>query len=91
LHPNHILKSGDNLRKEVTTKSSDEYEVLERILIHPMTKVCKMDATFQNMIWIKEETCKVESICKTGDEIDVQHLQICTSVVHLKFKNNIFW
>jgi hypothetical protein len=44
------------------SKSSDEYEVLERILIHPMTIVSKMDSTFQKMNRLEEEICKVESI-----------------------------
>jgi hypothetical protein len=32
------------------SKSSDEYEVLERVLIHPMTTVSKMDSTLKYMI-----------------------------------------
>jgi hypothetical protein len=32
------------------SKSSDEYDMLERKLIHPMTMVSKMGSTFQNMI-----------------------------------------
>jgi hypothetical protein len=42
------LFGGVHLRKEGTSKSSDEYDVLERILIHPMTIMSKLASTFQN-------------------------------------------
>jgi hypothetical protein len=42
----HLQKSGNFF----VFNSSDEYVIIERKPIHPMTMMSKMDSTFQNMI-----------------------------------------
>jgi hypothetical protein len=47
LEGKQLLACVGHLKREGNSKSSDEYELHERIMIHPMTKASKMSNTFE--------------------------------------------